>query len=117
MWKTKRKDHCRCSKQCNMFTKAKVSSPALSLEGILATLVIDAHKKRHVEIADVTGVFLEADMDDFVVVKLQGRAVDALLNANKEKYCKYVFINPSRKVLYVTLLKAMYGMLKALLLC
>ena len=42
-------------------------------------------------------------MDDFIVVKVQGDAVDALLNKNKEKYSKYVINNSSKKVLYVKL--------------
>ena len=74
------------SKQQNSFTKAEVSSPTLSLEGFLATLIIDAQENQHVAIADVIGAFLKADMDDFMVIKLQGHAVNALLDINKEKY-------------------------------
>ena len=57
-------------KQRDLYTKAEVSSPALSLEGFLATLTIDALEERHVAIADVAWAFLKADINDFVVVKL-----------------------------------------------
>ena len=63
-----------------------------------------------------TGAFLKAKMDDFVVVKLQGPAVEALLKINKNKYKDYIIETKKEKVLYVKLLKAMYGTLKAPLL-
>ena len=64
------------------------------MEGFLVTLAIDAKEERHIAIADVAGAFLKADMDDLVIVKLQGPAVDAILKVNKERYNKYV-INPN----------------------
>ena len=67
-------------------------------------------------IADVTGAFLKVDMDNFVVIKLQGHAVEALLDTNREKYEKYIVNTKSDKIIYIKFLKAMYGTLKALLL-
>ena len=66
--------------------------------------------------ADIAGAFLKADMNDFVVVKLQGPAVDALLNINKSKYGKFVININNNKTLYIKLQKAMYATLKAPLL-
>ena len=78
--------------------------------------MIDAAEERHVATADVTGAFLKAEMDDFVVVKLQGPAVEALIDINKEIYSTYVSKEKGKMVLYIRLLKAMYGTLKAPLL-
>ena len=91
----------------------ETSSPTLSLEGFTTSLIIDAAEGRIVAIADVAGAFLKADMDDFVVVKLQGPAVEALVQINKKKYHRYITEKGRNKIWYLRLLKAMYGTLKA----
>ena len=93
-------------KQQDLYTKAEVSSPALSLEGFLASSTIDALEGQHIAIDDVTEAFLRADMHDFVVVKMQGPAVDALLNINKLKYQPFISQTKSNnKIIYVQLKK------------
>ena len=86
-------------KQLDLYNKAEVSSPALSLEGFVSTLVVDAAEERHVVIADVAGAFLKARMDDFVVVRLQGPAVEALLKINKNKHNDEIIETKKEKVL------------------
>ena len=103
-------------KQRDLYSKAEVFSPALSLEGFISTLAIDAAEQRHLVIANVAGAFLKVEMIDLVIVKIQGPVVDALLHVNQKKYETCVFEIKGHKILYVKLLKAMYGMLKALLL-
>ena len=98
--------------QRDLYSKSEVYSPALSLEGVLATLAIDAKEERHIAVADIPGAFLKADMPDLVIVKLQGPAVEAILKVNKQKYGKYVsYLNNKKKIIYVKLQKAMYGTL------
>ena len=75
--------------------------------------VIDAHQNRYVGIADIAGAFLKADQNDHVVVKFQGTAVDTLLNIDASKYKNFVVFEKQTKVIYVKLLKAMYGTLTA----
>ena len=103
-------------KQRPFYSKYETSSPALGLEAIVCTLIIDALEGRDVAIADVAGAFLKAEMKEFVLVKLQGPAVEAILSANRERYERYVSNERGRKVLYVKLRKAMYGTLMAALL-
>ena len=103
-------------KQCDFYSKYKTSSPVLSLEGFLGTMAIDAAEERHIAIADVTGAFLKADMDKFVLVKLQGPAIEVLLKVNRKRYENFVTKEKKKNVLYIKLLKAMYGTLKAPLL-
>ena len=86
-------------KQRDIYSKAEVSSPALSLEGFMSTLVVDAAEERHVVIADVAGAFLKAKMDDFVAVKLQGPAVEALLKINKNKCNDYIIETKKEMIL------------------
>jgi len=103
-------------KQRPFYSKYETSSPALGLEAIICTLIIDALEGRDVAIADVAGAFLKAEMKEFVLVKLQGPAVEAILSANRERYARYVSYERGRQVLYVKLRKAMYGTLMAALL-
>ena len=100
-------------KQRDLYAKSETSSPTLSLEGFTTLLMIDVAEGRSVAIADVAGAFLKADMDDFVVVKLQGPAVEALVQINKKKYHRYITEKGRNKIWYLRLLKAMYGTLKA----
>ena len=44
-------------KQQNLYEKAEVAPPTLSLEGFINTLVIDASEERNIAIADVAGAF------------------------------------------------------------
>ena len=69
-------------KQRDLYAKSETSSPTLSLEGFTTSLMIDAAEGRSIAIADVTGAFLKADMDNFVVVKLKGPAMEALVQIN-----------------------------------
>ena len=103
-------------KQRDYFDKADTTSPAMTLESFIATLVIDAMEDRDVACADVAGAFLKADMPDFVILRIHGSSLMALLRANKRRYEKFVVIENGKRVLYVRLLKAMYGTLKAALL-
>ena len=99
-------------KQRELYAKLETSSPTLSLEAFTTSLMMDAAEGRSIAIADVAGAFLKVDMEDFVVVKLQGPAVEALVEINKKKYHRYITKKGSTKVLYVRPLKAMYGTLK-----
>jgi hypothetical protein len=62
---------------------------------------------------DIPGAFMQADMDDLVHLRLTGRIVDILLEVDTTAYAPYVTYEGKEKVLYVELLKALYGTLKA----
>ena len=50
------------------YTKDKISSPTTTPESVLLTALIDAVEERHVVVADVTGTYLNTDMDNFVLI-------------------------------------------------
>ena len=50
------------------YTKDETSSPTATPESVLLTALIDAVDERHVVVANVTGAYLNADMDDFVLI-------------------------------------------------
>jgi len=72
--------------------------------------MIDAKEGR-----DVEGAYLHADMEDFVIFKLVGEAVDIMCQVNP-KYKKFVVVEHGKKVLYLQLLKALYGCVQSALL-
>ena len=64
---------------------------------------------------DVTGAFLLADMDDFVLVRITGEAVDIMCDVNYD-YKAYVTMERGKMVLYMQLVKALYGCVRSAIL-
>ena len=56
--------------QRDKYNRHDVSSPTVSNEGLMMSLIIDAMEGREVATADVPGAYLHAKMDDFTVLKL-----------------------------------------------
>ena len=65
------------------------------------------------KIMDVPGAFMQADQDDLVHVWFTGAMVDKLLEIDEEMYLPCVTWESNQKVVYVELLKAPYGTIKA----
>ena len=101
--------------QRGQYTKEQTASPTISTDALMLSLIIDSVEERDVATADVVGAYLLADMDDFVLVKLTGDAVDIMCKANN-KYESFVAVENGTKVLYLRLLKALYGCVKSALL-
>jgi hypothetical protein len=59
---------------------------------------------------------MQADMDEVVHVRLQGRMAELLAKLDPALYSKYIVQENGRAVIYVRLLKALYGTLRAALL-
>jgi len=102
--------------QRGTYSKAETSSSALTLEAFVATLAVDAVETRDVATADIAGAYLKADQPDHVMIKMRGPAVQAILRVDNKKYAPYVSKERGEEVLYMKLLKAMYGTLTAALL-
>jgi Reverse transcriptase (RNA-dependent DNA polymerase) len=81
----------------------------------MISLMIDSFERRDVATADVAGAYLNADMDDFVLLKLTGNTVDIMCRAN-DKYSAYVAQEYGKSVLYLQLMKALYGCVRSALL-
>ena len=104
-------------KQRRYINRDDVSSPTVQLESLMISLLIDTHEQREVATADVIGAYLLANMDDFVLVKINGTAVDIMCKVNAT-FKEYVCIEKGKKALYLQLTKALYGCIQpALLLC
>jgi hypothetical protein len=97
-------------------------SPTAALESIMLTAVIDAHEGRDVMTCDIPNAFIQAIMpivkngDKRVMMKITGVLVDMLAGLNPELYGPYVVYEKNRKVIYVQVIRAIYGILEAALL-
>ena len=109
-------------KTLEWITKEDSASPTATLEGILLTLTIVAHENRNVKSADVPNAFIETEMPEIkqgeerVMMKITGVLVDMLIQLDPQLYGPHVVYEKERKVLYVQVLWAIYGMLTASLL-
>lgn len=98
-----------------LYDKSETASPTVSTDGLMLSIMIDAHEGRDVATADVTGAYLKAYMTDFVIMKFTGDPVDILCKMNP-RHNKFVVIENGTKVLYVRLVKAIYGCVKSAML-
>jgi Reverse transcriptase (RNA-dependent DNA polymerase) len=101
--------------QRSLYTKDETASPTIATDALMITLMVDAAERRDVATADVVGAYLHALMPDYVLMKLVGDAVDIMCSVNP-RYNEFVAIEHGKKVLYLRLLKALYGCVKSALL-
>jgi Reverse transcriptase (RNA-dependent DNA polymerase) len=107
---------CADGRKQRVYTaKEEASSPTVSIESIMLTSVIDALEGRHVATADIPGAFMQVEMDEVVHMRLAGKMVELLLRIAPE-YEQYNVIEGGQRALYVLLLKALYGTMRAALL-
>jgi hypothetical protein len=98
------------------------ASPTAALESIMLTAAIDTHDERDVMRCNIPNAFIQAimpevkDGDKRVMMKITGVLVDMLVKLNFELYGPYVIREKNRKVIYVQVMRAIYGMLEAALL-
>jgi hypothetical protein len=98
-------------------TRDESTSPTVSIEALMISLAIDAKEKRKVATADVEGAYLHANMDKTAIMLFEGDMVDYMVQANPKKYGPHVHTTKKgKKLLYVELLKALYGCIKSALL-
>jgi hypothetical protein len=98
------------------------ASPTAALESIMITGVIKAKEQREVMMCDIPNAFIQALLrkkdpgEDRVVMKITGVLVDMLVDINPKLYGPAMVLENRKKVLYIEVLKAIYGMLEAALL-
>ena len=100
-------------KQRAYITKEDSTAPTVSTEAVFLTTVIDALENRDVAVLDVPGAFMQADIDELVHVRFTGEMVRILLQIDEQMYSEYVMTERGEQVMYMELLKALYGTLRA----
>ena len=100
-------------KQRAYIAKEEATAPTVSTEAVFLTAIIDALENREVAVLDVPGAFMQADIDELVHMRFTGEMVSMLLHIDHDKYKDYIVMEREDKVLYMELLKALYGTLRA----
>ena len=123
---TEKRDGRVKSKKCAIASKQRTydgydkcagSFPTVTTKGLIMTCAIDAHQEQDNAIVDVGHAFLHADNDKNILVKLRGKIVELPVQLEPVMYRKYVTTGPNGEpILYVRLLKALYGLLRSALL-
>ena len=101
--------------QRSYISKEDAASPVCSNVALMISMVVAAYANRKHATCDVTSAYLHADMDNFVVIKIQGQIVD-ILCAKNPSYKDFVVMEDGKQTLYMQLLKALYGCIKPALL-
>lgn len=108
------------NKQRGTIPAIEASSPTAALESVLLTATIDAYEQRDVCIIDIPNAFVQTRITneaDKAVMRMRGKLAELLVKVAPKIYTKFVTINSKGEtVLYVKLLNALYGIMKAALL-
>jgi hypothetical protein len=97
--------------------KETTASPTVMMDSMMITSAIQAHEGRKVWTCDIPGAFLHADLDEEVIMLLRGQLADLMVQVDPELYGPYLIKNEKgESILYVRMLKAMYGLLRSALL-
>ena len=82
---------------------------------MLLSCVIDAKERRDVATVDILGAFMQGDQDETVHMHLELTPTELLTKCDPKLYRQYVVTENNKPVLYVELIKALYGILCAAL--
>ena len=102
-------------KQCLNTPKDAASFPMVATESVLLSSVIDAKEQHDVATVDIPGAFMQGDQDETVHMRLEGTLTELLTKCDPKLYRQYVVTENNKPVLYVELVKALYGTLRAAL--
>jgi hypothetical protein len=100
-----------------MTSKEEASAPNVAIESVMLAATIEKIEEHDVATVDIPGAFMHAYIEEVVVhVKIEGKIAEILVRMDPKLYRKYVKDESGKLVLYVELLNALYGTLKAALL-
>ena len=105
----------------NWISKEDKSSPTVLTESIKLLLAVDAQEDRDALSMDFPNAFIQTlmhpkDDGERVIMKIRGKLVDWLVKIDPTAYLSLVVVERCVKVIYLDILRAIYGMLKASLL-
>ena len=100
-------------------TREDSSSPTASTKGVMLTAVVDAKEERDVMSNNIPNAFIQAHVpegktkngNERIEMKITGKLVNVLISIAPEVYSGFVVYENGKKVLYVIVLRAIYGML------
>ena len=86
-----------------------MASPTVVTESVFLTAIIDVLEGQDVAIINVPGAFMQADMDALVHMCFTRKMINLLMEVDHDMYVPYVTYEGKERVMYVELLKALYG--------
>jgi hypothetical protein len=93
------------------------ASPTAALESVLLTAIINTKEGRYVVVIDIPNAFIQTRLkneEDKAIMRMRGTLAELLVKVAPEIYSKYVTINAKGEtVMYVCLLNALYGIIRA----
>jgi hypothetical protein len=95
-------------------SREEASSPTAASEAIIITGVIDEKQNRNVMTLDIPNAFVQTEISldgDKIIMKIRGQLVEILLELCQGVYDDYVINEGKHKIIYVRMLKTLYGML------
>jgi Reverse transcriptase (RNA-dependent DNA polymerase) len=107
------------SSQRSYIEKKEATSPTALTEAIMITAAIEADENRDIMTVDIPNAFVQTEIenkDERVMMKIKGQLAEMLVKIEPEVYENYLIEEDNEKVIYVQVLKALYGMLQASLL-
>jgi len=97
------------------YTKEETASPTMSNDSAMLILITAAIEGRDVAMAGVAGAYPKADMDAFVLMKLEGATVDIMVELDPSLE-DFVSVEKGKRILYMQLMKALYRCVQSALL-
>ena len=99
-------------KQRAYIAKEDATSPTVSTDAVFITAIIDAMEGRCVTVVDIPGAFMQVMMDKGVHMRITGLMATLLIEIDSS-YKQFVVYEHGKPVIYVELLRALYGTLRA----
>ena len=101
--------------------RGKAASPTVISESGFITSTIDAKENRDVMACDIPNAFVQTEIKEQeigkrIIMKIRGSLLEILIEMDPEKYNEYVVLEIGRRIVYVVMLKALYGMMMSSLL-
>ena len=96
--------------------KADVSSPTIAFKALLYTFMVPTMERRDNATIDLPGHFLQTDMDELIILKIQGPLAKLIVEMNPKMWKKHLQYERGRHVIYVKCKKAIYGTINAAIL-
>jgi Reverse transcriptase (RNA-dependent DNA polymerase) len=84
-------------KQRAYAAKEDASSPTVAIESVMLLCVIVAMEGRDVATIDIPGAFMQADMDELVHVRLDGKMAELMVRIDPKLYRKHIQIEKEKQ--------------------
>ena len=93
--------------------KAESELLTVLMESVLLTAVIEARVHHTVYTANISGTFMQGDQDEVIHMILHGLLATMLIECYPDLYALYCHQDNRQVVLYIQLIKCLYGCLQA----